>query len=67
MVLQTGGENVTLSTFIDATSLPSKVSWDFEDGCLPCHRAGKGIPWLCGAAWITSVVGTGHACAMAVS
>lgn len=67
MVLKTGGEDVTLSTFIDATRLPLKVSWDFEDGCLPCHRAERGIPWLCSAVWVASVVGTGHACAMAVS
>lgn len=67
MVLKTGGEDVTLSTFIDPTSLSLEASWDSEDSCLPCHHAGKGLPWLCGAVWIASVVGTGHACAMAVS
>ena len=67
MVLKTGGEDVTLSTFIDATSSTIKLSWDFEDGCLPCHRVGRGVPWLCGVIWIASVVGTGHACAVALS
>ena len=67
MVLKTGGEDVTLSTFIDATSSTIQISWDFEDGCLPCHRIGRGVPWLCGVIWVASVVGTGHACAMALS
>ena len=34
---------------------------------LPCHQRGKGMAWLCSIIWIGSVVGIGHACAMAVS
>jgi len=68
MVLKSGGEDVTLSTFIDASSMPLEVSWDFQGDCLPCHRVGSGgIPWPCSVIWIGSVVAAGHACAMAVS
>eukprot|EP00578_Thalassiosira_sp_NH16_P030150 CAMPEP_0181078288 /NCGR_PEP_ID=MMETSP1071-20121207/1404_1 /TAXON_ID=35127 /ORGANISM="Thalassiosira sp., Strain NH16" /LENGTH=662 /DNA_ID=CAMNT_0023159589 /DNA_START=67 /DNA_END=2055 /DNA_ORIENTATION=+ len=34
---------------------------------LPCHQRGKGMAWLCSIIWIGSVVGIGHACAMALS
>lgn len=69
IVLKTGGEDVvSLSTLVGATIEPLGVtSWDFENSYLPCHRAGMGVPWLCGLIWTSSVVGLGHAFAMAVS
>ncbi|KAL7432878.1 hypothetical protein ACHAXM_003300, partial [Skeletonema potamos] len=34
---------------------------------LPCHQRGRGMAWLCGLIWIGAVVGTGHACTVALS
>jgi hypothetical protein len=34
---------------------------------LPCQHDGSGVAWLCGMIWVSTVVGAGHACAMAVS
>ena len=34
---------------------------------LPCYQRGRGMAWLCGLIWIGAVVGTGHACTVAVS
>lgn len=34
---------------------------------LPCFQRGRGMAWLCGLIWIGAVVGTGHACTVAIS
>lgn len=34
---------------------------------LPCYQRGRGMAWLCGLIWIGAVVGTGHACTVAIS
>jgi hypothetical protein len=34
---------------------------------LPCYQRGRGMAWLCSLIWIGAVVGTGHACTVAVS
>eukprot|EP01082_Thalassiosira_pseudonana_P012387 g11419.t1 g11419 contig5:797117-799236(-) len=34
---------------------------------LPCQHDGSGVAWLCGMIWVSTVVGAGHACAMALS
>ena len=34
---------------------------------LPCYQRGRGRAWLCSLIWIGAVVGTGHACTVAVS
>ncbi|KAL3788806.1 hypothetical protein HJC23_006259 [Cyclotella cryptica] len=59
-------ENFNLYSFI-RSDVPLDIDWGSDDGCLPCLRAGKGMPWFCGVIWIGAVVGAGHACAMAIS
>lgn len=64
-VVSRSEDNFNLYTFIHSNA-SQDIDWRSEQGCLPCLRAGKGIPWFCGIVWIGAVVGAGHACAMAV-
>ena len=50
-----------------ANQLSENSSLGLADIVLPCQRRGKGIAWLCSMLWIGTVVGTGHAFAVAVS
>jgi hypothetical protein len=58
-------ENFNLYSFIHL-DVHLDIDWGSVDGCLPCLRAGKGMPRFCRVIWIGAVVGAGHACAMVV-
>ena len=49
---------VSLSLFVGERSTNidvDGVEWDWN-GCLPCHKVGRGMPWLCGVVWISVMV-----------
>lgn len=52
---------------IEANQLSESSPLGLAEITLPCQLRGKGMAWLCSMLWIVTVVGTGHAFAVALS